>query len=64
MPRIKMLKCHKCGRWFYPSSWYEEDGDGNYYCSDDCWREEMHEQAMADMADREYDEWWNATHGL
>lgn len=62
MPRIKMLKCHRCGRRFYPSAWYEEDGDGNYYCSEQCWREEMDAKARAEKCDYEYDERWFADH--
>ena len=61
MPRVKWLKCHRCGELFSPWTCHEVDDRGYNYCSTECWREEMDERARADKEDYETEEWWFET---
>ena len=59
MPRIKWLKCHRCGRLFDP--WNAEvDEYGYKYCSEQCWRETQDERGQSEKADRDYEDYWFA----
>ena len=57
MPRIKWLKCHRCGKWIDPKTeTAERDEYGFPYCSEECWWDTENERGMAEKADREYEE--------